>query len=137
MINISSLLKIITMFHLTVLLLFGVGYSVHAAQKKNVLMVRLDVSSSAVLVWFECTARNTSANLTSKSKCFITFLVLSLFKKIAVDDLRTQMSPYPEGGSYMHTPNMERIAATAVVFERTSVAHPLPHPLITGSISVN
>ena len=65
---------------------------------------------------------------------FVTFLVLFTFQKIAVDDLRTQMSPYPEGGSYMHTPNMERIAATAVVFERTSVAHPLPHPLITGSI---
>ena len=25
----------------------------------------------------------------------------------AVDDLRSQLSVYPEGGAYMHTPNMD------------------------------
>ena len=40
---------------------------------------------------------------------------------IAVDDLRTQLSVYPEGGVYMHTPNVERIAKRGVVFERAYV----------------
>ena len=39
---------------------------------------------------------------------------------IAVDDLRTEISPYPEG-AHMHTPNLERLAARSVVFERAYV----------------
>jgi hypothetical protein len=31
------------------------------------------------------------------------------------DDLRTQLSVYPEGGAYMKTPNIERIAKQSVV----------------------
>ena len=36
-------------------------------------------------------------------------------------DLRTQMSVYPEGGGYMHTPNLERLANRTVLFERAYV----------------
>lgn len=39
---------------------------------------------------------------------------------IAVDDLRTEISPYPEG-AHMHTPNLERLANRSVVFERAYV----------------
>ena len=31
------------------------------------------------------------------------------------------MSVYPEGGRYMHTPNLERLANRTVVFERAYV----------------
>ena len=55
---------------------------------------------------------------------------------LAVDDLRTQLSVYPEGGPYMHTPNLGRIAARSVVFERAYVAVALCMPsrtaLLTG-----
>ena len=36
---------------------------------------------------------------------------------IVVDDLRTEISAYPEG-AHVHTPNMQRIADQSVVFER-------------------
>lgn len=53
----------------------------------------------------------------------------------AVDDLRTQLSVYPEGGA-MHTPTFDRIAKQAVVFERAYVAVALCMPsrtaLLTG-----
>eukprot|EP00937_MAST-01D_sp_MAST-1D-sp2_P005943 g5943.t1 len=39
---------------------------------------------------------------------------------IAVDDLRTEMTPYPEG-AHMHTPNLQRLANRSVVFERAYV----------------
>eukprot|EP01051_Picozoa_sp_SAG22_P007354 SAG22_NODE_514_length_9568_cov_10.711902_5_plen_218_part_00 len=54
----------------------------------------------------------------------------------AVDDLRTQLSIYPEGGEVMHTPNFERIAKQSVVFERAYVMVALCMPsrtsLLTG-----
>ena len=39
---------------------------------------------------------------------------------IAVDDLRTELSIYPEG-AHMKTPNFERLAKRSVTFERTYV----------------
>ena len=54
----------------------------------------------------------------------------------AVDDLRAQLSVYPEGGRVMHTPNFERIAKQSVVFERAYVMVALCMPsrtsLLTG-----
>lgn len=54
---------------------------------------------------------------------------------IAVDDLRTQLSVYPEGGSYMHTPNVERIAQNSVVFERAYVQVALCMPSRTSLLT--
>jgi hypothetical protein len=42
----------------------------------------------------------------------------------AVDDLRTQLSVYPEGGVVMKTPNFDRIAKQSVVFERACPGPP-------------
>ena len=75
---------------------------------------------------------------------------------IAVDDLRTQVSlmvilnmpnclstpllqmqisPYPEGGKFMHTPNMERIANRTMVFERAYVSVALCMPSRTSLLT--
>ena len=54
---------------------------------------------------------------------------------LSVDDLRTQMSPYPEGGPYMHTPNMQRIANRTVVFERAYVSVALCMPSRTALLT--
>ena len=54
---------------------------------------------------------------------------------LSVDDLRTQMSPYPEGGGYMHTPNMQRIANRTVVFERAYVSVALCMPSRTALLT--
>merc|ERR1719262_1650823 len=54
---------------------------------------------------------------------------------IAVDDLRTQLSVYPEGGAVMHTPNIERIAARSVVFERAYVQVALCMPSRTSLLT--
>jgi iduronate 2-sulfatase len=53
----------------------------------------------------------------------------------AVDDLRSQLSIYPEGGAYMHTPNMERLAQRSVVFERAYVAVALCMPSRTALLT--
>jgi iduronate 2-sulfatase len=54
---------------------------------------------------------------------------------IAVDDLRTQLSVYPEGGPEMHTPNIERLASKAVVFERAYVQVALCMPSRTSLLT--
>ena len=54
---------------------------------------------------------------------------------IAVDDLRTQISPYPEGGAYMHTPNLAKLAARSVVFERAYVSVALCMPSRTALLT--
>jgi hypothetical protein len=53
---------------------------------------------------------------------------------IAVDDLRTQLSVYPEGAK-MSTPNIERIAAKSVVFERAYVQVALCMPSRTSLLT--
>jgi iduronate 2-sulfatase len=47
----------------------------------------------------------------------------------AVDDLRTQLSIYPEGGKVMHTPNFERIAQQYVM---VALCMPSRTSLLTG-----
>jgi len=54
---------------------------------------------------------------------------------LAVDDLRTQLSVYPEGGVYMQTPNIERIARNSVVFERAYVQVALCMPSRTSILT--
>ena len=54
---------------------------------------------------------------------------------LCVDDLRTQLSVYPEGGAYMHTPNFDRIAARSVVFERAYVQVALCMPSRTSLLT--
>ena len=54
---------------------------------------------------------------------------------IAVDDLRTQLSIYPEGGAVMHTPNFDRIAKQSVVFERAYVMVALCMPSRTAILT--
>ena len=54
---------------------------------------------------------------------------------LCVDDLRTQLSVYPEGGAVMHTPNIERIAARSVVFERAYVQVALCMPSRTSLLT--
>ena len=54
---------------------------------------------------------------------------------IAVDDLRTQLSVYPEGGASMHTPNIERLASQSVVFERAYVQVALCMPSRTSLLT--
>ncbi len=54
---------------------------------------------------------------------------------IAVDDLRTQLSIYPEGGAYMKTPNIERLANRTVVFERAYVSVALCMPSRTALLT--
>jgi hypothetical protein len=39
---------------------------------------------------------------------------------VAIDDLRTEISPYPEG-AHMHTPAFQKLASESVVFERCYV----------------
>ena len=53
---------------------------------------------------------------------------------ICVDDLRTELSVYPEG-SHMHTPNLERLAARGIVFERTYVQVALCMPSRTSLLT--
>lgn len=54
---------------------------------------------------------------------------------IAVDDLRPQLSIYPEGGEVMHTPNFERLANRTVVFERAYVQVALCMPSRTSLLT--
>ena len=54
---------------------------------------------------------------------------------IAVDDLRTQLSIYPEGGEYMKTPNIKRLAQRSVVFERAYVQVALCMPSRTSLLT--
>ena len=55
---------------------------------------------------------------------------------IAVDDLRTELSIYPEGASVpMHTPNIERIAERGLVFERAYVQVALCMPSRTSLLT--
>eukprot|EP01045_Picozoa_sp_COSAG04_P049161 COSAG04_NODE_19239_length_421_cov_0.751553_1_plen_121_part_10 len=53
----------------------------------------------------------------------------------AVDDLRTQLSVYPEGGAVMKTPNFDRIAKQSVVFERAYVMVALCMPSRTAILT--
>ena len=50
----------------------------------------------------------------------------------AVDDLRTQLSVYPEGGAVMKTPNFDRIAKQSVVFEHAYIMVSLCMPSRTS-----
>jgi len=54
---------------------------------------------------------------------------------LPVDDLRTQLSVYEEGGAFMHTPNFERIAKRSVVFERAYVQVALCMPSRTSLLT--
>lgn len=53
---------------------------------------------------------------------------------ISVDDLRTELSVYPEG-AHMHTPNVARLASRGVVFERAYVAVALCMPSRTALLT--
>lgn len=53
----------------------------------------------------------------------------------AVDDLRTQLSVYPEGGAVMKTPNFDRIAKQSVVFERAYIMVSLCMPSRTSLLT--
>ena len=53
----------------------------------------------------------------------------------AVDDLRTQLSVYPEGGAVMKTPNFDRIAKQSVVFERAYIMVALCMPSRTSLLT--
>ena len=67
---------------------------------------------------FHCRALPFQYRFTASQHCL--FSVFSLRLRWP-SDLRTQLSVYPEGGEYMHTPNFERLAKNSVVFERAYV----------------
>lgn len=53
---------------------------------------------------------------------------------IAIDDLRTEISAYPEG-AHVHTPNIAKLAERSVVFERAYVSVALCMPSRTALLT--